>query len=76
MCQANAHLEAAETWSEKQSCDLLVLVIQPIFYDQIVIKQCYNHCSCRFYIWILHTAVLSDSWTTIQHIPFLAAQWD
>lgn len=50
MCQANAHLEAAETWSEKQSCDLLVLVIQPIFYDQIVIKQCYNHCSCRFYI--------------------------
>jgi len=31
--QANAHLRAAESQSEKQSCDLLVLVIQFIFYD-------------------------------------------
>lgn len=66
ICQANAHLRAAESWSEKQSCNLLVSVIQSIFYDQIVIKHYYNHCSCRFYMWMVDTAVSTDSWATTQ----------
>lgn len=50
VCQTNAHLRAAESWSEKQRCDLLVLVIRAIFYDRIVINHYHKHCSCRFYI--------------------------
>lgn len=72
LCQVTVHLRAAESQSQKQSCDLLVLVMQSIFYDQIVIKHYYHYCSCRFYIWIIDTAVPSDSWATTQgHIPFL-----
>lgn len=35
LCEATVHLRTAESQSEKKSCELLVLVIQSIFYGQL-----------------------------------------